>query len=48
MEKDQIKNAADFLGAKILSPLEENSVVGGQVEPVTEDHDHDHDHSVED
>lgn len=29
MEKEQIKKAEDFLGVKILNPLEENTVVGG-------------------
>ena len=37
MKKEQIKKAADFLGAKVLSPLEEKTVVGGKL---ADHHDH--------
>lgn len=29
MEKEQVKKAEDFLGVKVLNPLEETTVVGG-------------------
>jgi hypothetical protein len=29
MKEKEIKKAADFLGLKVLTPLEENKVVGG-------------------
>ena len=29
MKDEQIKKAQDFLGVKVLSPLEENAAVGG-------------------
>lgn len=38
MTEEQIKKAADFLGVKVLTPLEENTVVGGNVP--SESHDH--------
>lgn len=39
MQEEQIKKAADFLGVKVLNPLEEKSVVGGNL-PAAEHHDH--------
>jgi len=38
MEKEQIQNAIDFLGVKILSPLEEKAIVGGTLEAVDAHH----------
>ena len=38
MEKELVKKAEDFLGVKVLNPLEENIVVGGL--RVTEGHHH--------
>ncbi|EKT3958230.1 hypothetical protein [Flavobacterium psychrophilum] len=40
MKEEQIKKAADFLGVKVLSPLEEKTVVGGIAVIVAEHHDH--------
>jgi len=42
MEKQLNNDAADFLGAKVLTPTEENAVIGG----VDGGHDHDHDHDT--
>lgn len=33
MEEDQIKKAADFLGVKVLTPLEQKAIVGGIEHP---------------
>jgi len=45
MAKNQLdKEAADFLGVKVLTPTEENAVIGGTVVPPESGHDHDHDH----
>ncbi len=38
MEKQQIQNAIDFLGVKVLSPLEEKAIVGGTLETVEAHH----------
>ena len=38
MKKEQIKKAEDFLGVKVLNPLEEKTVVGGKIP--AEHHDH--------
>lgn len=39
MNEEQMKKAADFLGVKVLNPLEEKTVLGGfKFEP--EHHDH--------
>jgi hypothetical protein len=38
MKDEQIKKAADFLGVKVLSPLEEKTVVGGLVPPESHHH----------
>ena len=45
MKKKQIKKASDFLGVKVLSPLQEKKVVGG----VAGSHHHDgrHHHDVD-
>ena len=37
MKKEQIEKAEDFLGVKVLNPLEEKTIVGGKIE---ESHDH--------
>jgi hypothetical protein len=48
MKQEEIANLTDFLGVKVLTPLEENLVIGGLaiVDPVDVGHHHDHD-SVE-
>jgi len=42
MKQEQVENLTDFLGVKVLTPLEENLVVGG-VATVEPGHHHDHD-----
>ncbi|SEM61449.1 hypothetical protein SAMN04488505_105191 [Chitinophaga rupis] len=48
MKQEEIQKLTDFLGVKVLTPMEENLVVGGaaEVDPVDVGHHHDHD-SVE-
>ena len=44
MNKEQLTNVADFLGVKVLTPLEEKSTVGGLVQGGHHDHGQHHDH----
>jgi hypothetical protein len=44
MDKEQLTNVADFLGVKVLTPLEEKSTVGGKELPGHHDHGQHHDH----
>ena len=41
MKKKQIKKVTDFLGVKVLSPLQEKKVVGGKMESDHVGHKHD-------
>lgn len=46
MKKEQIKKATDFLGIKVLNPLQEKQVVGGFVDAESHHHDGRHHHDT--
>ncbi|MCW3465679.1 hypothetical protein [Chitinophaga nivalis] len=42
MKQESIQKATDFLGVKVLTPLEENQVVGGTAIAVEPEHHESH------